>query len=186
MPPHETVDLYPQDQLEALVQSLADTDGVEAIDAALETSPGDPRLHFLKGSVLAGARRYPEARQAMGRAVDLAPEYAIARFQLGFLEFTSGEAEPAARTWAPLEALPEGHALRQFAGGLMRLLADDIDGAVERLRAGIAANDEILALNRDMQLLIDELLRAGAPSQDDEPTSETQMLLRQLGAGTKH
>lgn len=176
---------YSQDELDALVQALSDGEGVEPIDAALEVCPADPRLHFLRGSVLAGDRRYAEAREAIGHAVELAPGYTIARFQLGFLEFTSGEADRASRTWGPLEALPDDHALRQFAEGLMRLPADDIDGAVARLRQGIEVNDENPVLNRDMQLLIDELLRARTPSPDDEPTSETQLLLRQLG-GTRH
>ena len=182
----ETDALYPQDKLEALVQALSAGDDVRPIDAALGDCPMDPRLHFLRGSVLAGGRRYPEAREAMARAVDLAPDYVIARFQLGFLEFTSGEAALAGATWAPLQALPVEHALRQFAEGLMRLPADDIDGAISRLQRGIEANDEVPPLNRDMQLLIDELLKSRSPSPDDEPTSETQMLLRQLGTGTQH
>lgn len=176
---------YPQDRLEALVQALAAGAGVEAIDVALTECAADPRLHFLRGSVLAGERRYPEARIAIGHAVSLAPDFAIARFQLGFLEFTSGEPDLARVTWAPLQDLPEGDALRLFANGLLRLTADDVDGAVADLGQGIEANVENPALNRDMQRLIDELTRPTAPTTDDEPLSETQQLLRQLG-GTRH
>jgi tetratricopeptide (TPR) repeat protein len=181
----EATDLYPQDALEALLQGLSGGDGVGAVDDALALHPADPRLHFLRGSVLAGERRYPEAREAIARAVELAPDYAIARFQLGFLEFTSGEPGVAAQTWAPLQALPTGHALRLFASGLMRLPEDDVDGAVDLLRRGIEANDETPPLNRDMQMLIDELARSQAPD-DPEPTSETDLLLRQLGVGGRH
>ena len=177
--------LYPQDDLDALVRGLANGEGVESVEAALSSCPADPRLHFLHGSVLAGDRRYPEARAAIGCAVELAPDYAIARFQLGFLEFTSGEPDLANRTWEPLATLPTDHALRRFADGLMRLPADDIEGAVALLRQGIEANDENPALNRDMQMLIDELLRTQPPSPAEEPMSETQLLLRQLG-GTRH
>lgn len=182
----DTGGLCPQERLEALVGGLGDSDELGSLDQALEDFPSDPRLHFLQGSVLAGSKRYPEARSAMGRAVELAPDYSIARFQLGFLEFTSGEAGLADQTWAPLQGLQAEHPLRQFAEGLMRLPADDIEGAIVRLRRGMAGNTEVPALNRDMQLLIDELLKDGSSPPDDEPTSETQMLLRQLGAGTKH
>lgn len=188
-----TPTLYPQDKLDALLQALSGAAGVEAIDAALVEAPGDPRLHFLRGSVLAGDRRYDEARIAITRAVDMAPDFAIARFQLGFLEFTSGEAGRAGQTWAPLQALPQDDALRLFATGLMRLPADDIEGAVAALRLGIAANTQNPPLNRDMQMLIDELLsdapppggdKAAAPEAQDEPATATQMLLRQFG--TRH
>lgn len=177
--------LYPQDQMEELLEALSSGGGADVIDAALAACPEDPRLHFLRGSVLAGERRYDEARQAMGHAVELAPDYAIARFQLGFLQFTSGNVVEAAQAWDGLQSLPSEHALRLFAEGLMRLPADDVQGAVALLRKGIDANGENPALNRDMQMLIDELLRAGETPPEDEPTSETQLLLRQLG-GTRH
>lgn len=179
-----TTTLYSQADMEALIRALQDGADVGPIDAALKACPADPRLHFLRGSVLAATRLYPEARAAMAAAVELAPDYLIARFQLGFLEFTSGYAGTAATTWQPLQTLQADHALRRFAEGLMRLLGDDINGAVAGLRLGIEANDENPSLNRDMQLLIDELLKTRSP--DDEPTSQTQLLLRQLGSGARH
>ncbi len=64
--------------------------GLAAIDDALKRYPLDARLHFLRGSVLAGLERYDEARAAIGEALRIAPGFAIARFQLGFLELTCG------------------------------------------------------------------------------------------------
>ena len=79
--------------------------GLAATDAALADYPADPRLLFLRGSLLAGLQRYDEARAAIAGAVELAPEFAIARFQLGFLQLTSGAAREAETTWAPLRRL---------------------------------------------------------------------------------
>ncbi len=174
----------PQSDLEALVGQLAQGAGPEAVEALLRLHPADPRLLFLHGSTLAGERRYPEARAAIARAVEAAPEFWIARFQLGFLEFTSGEPTLAGETWGPLATRPEGDALRLFAEGLMRLPLDDTAGAIDLIRRGMAANTENPALNNDMQLLVDELTRAGGPG-DPEPTSETDLLLRQLGHGAR-
>jgi hypothetical protein len=176
--------LCPQDELLGLTQALSTGGGVAEIDAVVARYPGDPRLHFLRGSVLAGERRYGEGRAAIRHAVELAPGFTIARFQLGFLEFTSGEAELAAQTWAPLAELPAGDALRLFSEGLMRLPADDVEGAVARLREGMQVNTDNPPLNRDMQMLIDELTRPPADPAEAEPVSETQMLLRQFG--TRH
>lgn len=181
----QTSQACPQPELEALVGQLAKGAGPDAIETVLRLYPEDPRLLFLYGSTLAGDRRYPEAREAIGQAVEAAPEFWIARFQLGFLEFTSGEPALAGQTWGPLEARPAGDALRLFAEGMMRLPLDDIPGAISLIQRGMAANVENPALNRDMQLLIDELTRA-TPPEDPEPTSETDLLLRQLRQGSRH
>lgn len=175
--------MIPQAELDALVQALQTTEGAGPVETALAAWPEDPRLHFLHGSVLAGDRAYPAARQAMARALDLAPDFAIARFQLGFLEFTSGEPERARDTWRPLDALPPGHALRLFVDGLLMLVRDDAVGAIATLKAGIQANADNPALNGDMQLLIDTLSRDAGT---EAPTSETDLLLRQFGASTRH
>lgn len=176
--------LCPNDALEPVLRALSDGDDLSGVDGLLASYPSDPRLHFLKGSALAGARQYVEAREAVGRAVELAPDYDIARFQLGFLAFTSGDAASAAAAWEPLLARPADHPLRLFAEGLMRLPSDDIVGCVETLRRGMAANTEHPILNRDMQMLIDELGRQGEPP--EEPSSATDLLLRQFGAGLRH
>ena len=161
--------------------------GVEAIGGVLEEFPGDPRLHFLRGSLLIGLQRFIEAHAALSRAVELAPDYHIARFQLGLFELTSGEADAAMATWGPLKALPGGHPLATFARGLEALIADRFEQCIEALRAGIAANDENLPLNRDMELVIaqcEALIAARAPSREEvdrtDAVSATSFLLRSL------
>src|ERR1700712_2563339 len=93
--------LCPGDALDALVAQLRHDDdgGLAKLGELLVSWPLDPRLHFLQGSVLAGLQRYDEGRRAMARAVDIAPDYALARFQLGFLELTSGRALDAVAVW---------------------------------------------------------------------------------------
>ncbi|MDR3438078.1 tetratricopeptide repeat protein [Telmatospirillum sp.] len=160
--------------------------GVQAIDAALAQFPDDPRLHFLKGSLLIGLRRHIGAHAELTRAVDLDPHYAIARFQLGFFELTSGEADAARATLAPLLDLPEGHYLRHFAQGLDSLVRDRFDECIASLRAGQRANVENEPLNRDMELIIEKCrgLVSPADSAYDE-ISATSLLLRSPGFGSK-
>ena len=129
--------------------------GVAAIDTALASFPADARLHFLKGSMLIGEKRFIAAHSALAKAVELAPDFHLARFQLGFFELTSGEAETAISTWQPLHALPEGNYLRVFVGGLEDLVADRFESCAETLRRGMALNSDNLPLNTDMQLIID-------------------------------
>lgn len=165
-----------------------DERGLAEIDRLLADYPADARLHFLKGSVLAGVQRYPEARGAMRQAVALAPGFAIARFQLGLLELSSGEAEAASATWGPLGQLPADDPLRLFAEGLRCLAADDFEGAIRLLREGIALNEANPAINRDMQLVIGQAEAAiDAQAASEEPSSLTHFALQQFAArSTKH
>jgi tetratricopeptide (TPR) repeat protein len=175
--------LCPPERL-ARIAAAVRTDAARSlgeIDAALADHPADARLRFLRGSVLAGLERYDEARAAMAEAVALAPAFHIARFQLGLLQLTSGAAGDAEATWAPLAGLPPGHYLRVFAEGLGCLIRDEFDGCAERLTRGMTLNAENLALNGDMQLILDRLAAEGRLSQPPapaEPVSAAHLLLR--------
>jgi Flp pilus assembly protein TadD len=175
---------------DALEQISEDTPGsVEKMDRLLADYPLDPRLHFLHGSLLAGARHYGPAQAAMARAVEIAPDFAIARFQLGFLAFTSGDPATASATWAPLLEHDPDDPLRLFVEGLHRLAVDDFAGAASYLRRGIAANTLNPVLNRDMALLLEGMPQVGTPASGDEgeeePLSLTQLALQQSAARKK-
>lgn len=163
--------------------STGDGDDIALVDRALSGHPLDPRLHFLRGSLLVGIGRPIEAVGSLRRAVELAPDFAIARFQLGFFQLTSGEAADALSTWGPLALLPERHYLRILVGGLTYLIRDEFPQAVEQLGRGIAANQENPPLNRDMQLIVDRVaeLDQGRSAPEDATSSATSFLLGQFG-----
>lgn len=178
--------LCSDDQLQNLAASLqADPDNdLQQCDRLLEDYPEDARLHFLRGSILAGIGRPIEAMPALRRAVELAPDFAIARFQLGFFQLTSGEAAAALGTWGPLALLPGDHYLRHFVGGLTHLIRDEFDDAIEQLRAGIAANNENEPLNNDMSLIVgqvDQLVQGDDGPAEGGEASATSLLLGQFG-----
>lgn len=163
--------------------------GVAELDRALGEFPDDARLHFLKGSLLIGLGRHVGAHAALARAVELAPDFAIARFQLGFFELTSGELAAARATWTPLYGFPDDHYLRHFVAGLEALVADQFDECIARLRAGQQANSENPVLNRDMDLIIarcDELVRGMLAADDGcQDVSATSLLLRSTGGTSR-
>ncbi|MEM9584748.1 MAG: tetratricopeptide repeat protein [Pseudomonadota bacterium] len=154
------------------------------LDELLQQFPEDPRLHFMRGSILVGEGQHIDAHASLSRAVELAPDFNIARFQLGFFQLTSGEAEAALQTLEPLDAqLEEGHYLRLFALGLRYLIEDQFENAVQALEAGIARNQENAPLNRDMGLIIEEcrpiISKLNAVSEDTS-VSETSLVLNQF------
>ena len=182
-------ELCSDDDIQALMTAieLEDADDLAQVDRTLARYPDDPRLHFLRGSILAGIGRPIEALAALKKAVALAPDFAIARFQLGFFQLTSGEAAEALGTWGLLALLPDGHYLRLFVTGLTHLIRDEFAETIATLRAGIDANQENIPLNRDMRLIIDKVEEIpDAPVEGDETISATSLLLDQFGSGRKH
>lgn len=182
--------LCSDEELAQVMQAMQSgaSDELMLAERLIDAYPDDARLHFLRGSLLAGSGRLIEAHASLTRAVALAPEFALARFQLGFFELTSGEAARALATWQPLDNLPADHYLTQFVIGLRHLIADRFVESIAALEAGIAANEENLPLNRDMQLIIDECasLVRGKASAPEEEASATSVLLGQFGRGTTH
>lgn len=193
------LNLCPDDEITALTEALQrdGADDVAEVDTALGRYPQDPRLHFMKGSVLAGLKRPIEAHASLSKAVELAPEFHLARYQLGFFELTSGEADAALATWGPLLRLPEDTYLRQFVEGLTALIRDEFQPAIDHMRQGLALNQENEPMNNDIRLLIAEAEKlaqqtpsdgGGDDGDDGEELSATSVLLGGFGggSGTRH
>lgn len=172
-------------QLAALTRNMASDpqDQLGLMERLLGDYPEDARLHFVYGSTLIMLGRMIEAHRSLTRAVALAPDFAIARFQLGLFQLTSGEADAALETWGRLDRLPDTHYLRWFVDGLRCLIRDDFAGAIENLRKGIGLNSENPPLNNDMQMVIDRcipLLGTARAEPGDGAVSETALILGQF------
>src|SRR6185312_11997246 len=114
--------------------------GLARLEDLLQAHDADARLHFLRGSLLAAQQDYQQARAAFEAALRLEPGFAVARFQLGLLELSSGEAAAAVETLRPLGTLPPDSALFLFARGLNHMIVDDFPTAIARLGEGMARN----------------------------------------------
>ena len=189
MAPSKLCDEKTFNELTAALESGA-SDDLKRTDRLLAEFPDDARLHFLRGSMLVGIGRPIEALPALRKAVELAPDLVIARFQLGFFLLTSGDAAEALSVWGPLALLPEGHYLRTFVAGLTHLIRDEFADSVRLLNEGIAANGENPPLNRDMALIVEQVEKLGmatVPAPGEEDVSAASLLLGQFGArNTRH
>lgn len=176
-------------EIAELVRSIETDDAGDArkVEAVIARHPEDPRLHFMLGSILAGKGKAIEAHEAMSRAVEIAPGFALARYQLGFFELTSGEPERALSTWGPLLAAPRDNYLRVFVEGMTHLIRDEFAEAIDRFEAGIGLNTENPPMNNDIRLLIAECrklqegARPGSGDDGDDELSATSLLLNRFG-----
>jgi tetratricopeptide (TPR) repeat protein len=178
--------LAPDGELGEAIAAL-EADGGEAghaLDRLAAKYPDDPRIQFMKGSLLAGSGRSIEAHRALARAVELAPDYGLARYQLGFFELTSGEPQKALGTWAPLLAEPADSCLRKFVEGMTHLIRDEFASAIALFEEGVALNTDNEPMNNDIRLLIAEcrkLQRSSAVGgSEDSELSATSLMLDQL------
>ncbi|MCJ0764529.1 hypothetical protein [Variovorax terrae] len=185
--------------LDPLIQmalaSSARNDAEQTLDLlqeAMEKMPSSGLPYFLAGAELAQLGRFDEAEAAYARAVLLAPEFDMARYELGTLQFVSGKSALAMVTWQPLLERSDMDALKMFVNGYIELAADRLDAAILLFEQGMRANTQNAALNSNIGLLISAVRQSTvAPPQDPTtsvtppPQAETHFLLssyRQRGA----
>lgn len=167
------------DYFGALLQQVQELQGPpawELLDRASLEHPADPRPLALLGGLLVNAGLVDVAEAAYVSALQRAPGFALARFQLGLLRLTADRPAVAMATWAPLEGLGEGDPLCLFKRGMESLTLDRFEDARRWLLAGKAANTTNEPLNRDMQMVIDRMTAAnllnqpgGAPAEEPAP-----------------
>lgn len=132
---------------------------------AAAMAPGAAMPHFLRAGNFAQAGRHELAEASYIACLTRAPDFALARFQLGLLQLVDGRPAVARASWEPLLGLPQEHFLKLFAQGLLAALAGDAARARERIERGIAANSENAPLNDDLRALLARLgsAHAGVP-----------------------
>ncbi len=132
-------------------------DAVGLLKTLLERDPRHVFGTYLLAAEHAQLGMMDRAEEGFARTVALAPEFPMARFQLGQMLLLRGRVEAARETLAPLEQLPAGQALPHYAKGLVAASEEDAAGAIADLQAGLACPQEIPALAGDMRRLIDNL-----------------------------
>jgi tetratricopeptide (TPR) repeat protein len=148
-----------QDYFPDLMSRLAraSVDAVPELIGAIAEHPHDARPWLLLAAEHAGAGRVDDAEAAYISALQLAPQFAIARFQLGLLQLSTARPAAARATWEPLRQLEQHDPLRLFAQGLEYLAEDNFEAAVHWLQQGIAHNTNNAILNHDMQKVLDRI-----------------------------
>jgi tetratricopeptide (TPR) repeat protein len=124
---------------------------------AAQAKPGNGMPHFLAAGELAQTGRMEEAERSYATAVLLAPDMAVARYQLGLLQFATDRLALALTTWQPLLALAEDDFMRRFVQGFFAMAAEDVLQAQSQFRAGLALNTVNPPMNRDIERVLASL-----------------------------
>jgi len=144
---------------------------------ALAERPDAALPHFLVGSQYAASGDFSQAEAFFATAVLLAPDFAIARYQLGLLQFTSQRVAIALLTWQPLLTLPSREPLAHFVRGFEALADDRFDEALGHFKEGLALHPENRSVAGDIEKVIAGIhpLDHGAVSAGDAtPTRSEQ------------
>jgi tetratricopeptide (TPR) repeat protein len=137
------------------------------LESAVRAESANAQLRHLLAAEYAQVGMYERAAVEFREVLALNPAAHVARLQLGLLELTSGKPSEAINTWRPLEALPEGTALKLFKRGLEALIRDDFAACSRLLQQGIQANESNPPLNQDMRRILAKL----PPQTVAEPSS---------------
>lgn len=136
---------------------------------------------FLVASENAAAGNMEAAEAAFAQAVLLAPAFALARYQLGLLQFSSGRAAVALLTWQPLLELAEADPLPHFVRGFAALAQDDFAQALAHYRAGLARDNPNPAVAADVLKVVEQVEAllaspAAKPESGEQPATSHVLL----------
>jgi tetratricopeptide (TPR) repeat protein len=124
-------------------------------EQAREADPASGIPHFLIGSEYASLGDFAAAEGAFANAVLLSPDFPLARYQLGLLQFSSQRPGVAMLTWQPLLDLPEEDALLHFVRGLSALARNAFEDALRHFHTGLACEPANPALCGDIRQLVE-------------------------------
>ena len=183
--------MNPDARFESLIAEGLAASRADRVQAALalfaqasELHPSSGIPHFLIGSEHAAAGDMAAAETALANAVLLSPEFVLARYQLGLLQFSSERAAVALVTWEPLFALPLADPLGHFVRGFAALAQDCFEEALGHYRTGLACDQRNPAVAADVQQVVaavERLLRRDALPEGSE--APAHVLLAGYGRG---
>jgi tetratricopeptide (TPR) repeat protein len=150
---------------------------------ASQCDPSSGLPHFLIASEQASAGDFAAAELTFASAVLLAPNFTLARYQLGLLQFSSHRAPVALLTWQSLFSLPESDALVHFVRGFASLAQDAFGDALRHFRMGLDCRPSNPALCADVVQVIEAVEALDGHERKGEAVVENHVLVSAYGRG---
>jgi tetratricopeptide (TPR) repeat protein len=139
---------------------------------------------FLLGSEYAEIKMYDEALEFMDKALAIAPDAHIVRFQQAMLLLTLGKQEQAIELVKPMLELEDTNALKHFTLGLISLHNNELEEGKNHIEFGLTLDDDNEALMKNMQAILNNLNKSTSTQDssdendsDDEGASSGKIFL---------
>lgn len=161
----------------AFSQGGDSTQAMRCWEEAAALAPGWGVPHFLLGSELAAQQAYAAAEAAFAQALLLDPQFLLARYQLGLLQFSSGRPALALLTWQPLQQLPPESAWPRWVAGFAALAQDRLPEAHACFLQGLDAGCGNVAVEADIHRVLQRLEAAMAAAADTAGADATGHVL---------
>ena len=158
-------------------------DAVSLLKALLARDASHVYANYLLAAEHAQLGMIDRAEEGFRKTVALAPDFPMARFQLGQIQLTRGNGSQARSVLEPLTRLPAGEALSAYARGLIAAADEDLGEAIHHLRTGLACEQDVPALAADMQRVLGNLtaMAGNDPAVASTPASLAPMYLSNYG-----
>lgn len=153
---------------------------------AIAEQPDSGAAHFLLGSEFAALGDIVRAEHHISTALLLSPQWHVARYQLGLLQFSDGRVPAALLTWQPLAELEESSPLPHWIQGFVALARNDFDGARPLFEAGLERNAENPAMSADIQRVLAAMPSPEASAQPADDGVAHVLLSNYQQAGPAH
>lgn len=120
------------------------------LQAAVDSSPQEPEIHFLHASVLLSLERHEGALDALGRALEIAPEFDAARFQRALMLFARERLADALDDFLQLTRSRPTTVEPWANAGVILLRMDRFAEAIPLLREAVRLQPRHAALRRSL------------------------------------
>lgn len=141
---------------DGLAASQADrsAEACRLFEAAAGLEPAWALPPFLLASEKAALSDFQAAEAGFAQAVLLAPDFHIARYQLGLLQFSGGRPQVAFLSWAPLADLPGELPFPHLVRAFLALHAGRSEEARARFEAALSLATDNAGMVADIRRLI--------------------------------
>jgi tetratricopeptide (TPR) repeat protein len=162
-------------------------DAVSMLKTLLERDAKHIFGNYLLAAEHAQLGMMDRAEEGFKKTVEMAPDFPMARFQLGQLYLVKSDSTAAKTVLAPLAELPAGQALSAYAKGLIAAANENVNEAISQLQTGLGCEQEIPALAKDMQRVLNNLEAlagngdSGLASQVSTPNAAAPLYLSNYG-----
>lgn len=127
------------------------------LDQASQIHPSSGIPHFLMAAEFASLGQVEQAELSFSNAVLLEPGMAIARYQLGLLQYSSGRPAAALVTWQPLLDQGEASPFPHWARGFGALAQDQFEVARKHFETGVQLNKVNPPMSSDILKILAEI-----------------------------